>query len=91
MLFCATINQLILSPKSLASRHFSVEMINAVLNKEIGELMDYRQVMKCPKYQKIYARFYIKELGRLAQGIPGVVNGTNTIFFINKTDVPAER
>ena len=66
-------------------------MINAVLNEETGELMKYRQVMKCPKYQKLYAKSYSKELGRLSQEIPGVVNGTNTIFFIDKTDVPAER
>ena len=66
-------------------------MINAVLNEEIGELMEYRQVMKCPKYHKLYATSYSKEQRWLVQGIPGVVNGTNTIFFINKTDVPAER
>ena len=65
-------------------------MLNAVLNEEMGELMEYRQVMKCPKYQKLYAKSYSKELGWLAQGIPGFVNGTNTIFFINKTDVPTE-
>ena len=50
--------------------------------------MEYRQVMKCPKYQKIYAKSYSKELGWITQGIPGVVTGTNTIFFIDKTDVP---
>ena len=53
--------------------------------------MEYRQVMKCPKYQKLYAKSYSKELGRLAQGIPVVVKGTNTIFFINKTGVSVER
>ena len=47
--------------------------------------------MKCPKYQNLYAKSYSKELGRIAQGIPGVVNGTNTTFFINKTDVPAKQ
>ena len=57
----------------------------------MGELMEYRKVMKCPKYRKLYAKSYSKELGRLAQGIPGVVNDTNTIFFINKTDIPAEQ
>ena len=91
MLSCATINQLRLSPKNLASRRFPVEMINAVLNEETGDLMEYRQVMKFPKYQKLYAKSYSKELGRLSQGIPGVVNGTNTIFSIEKNDVPAER
>ena len=91
MLSCATINQLRLSPKSLSSRRFPVEMINSVLNEEMGELMEYWQVMKCPKYQKLYAKSYSKELGRIAQGIPVVVNSTNTIFFINKTTVPAEQ
>ena len=47
--------------------------------------------MKFPKYQKLYAKSYNKELGRLSQRITGVVNGTNTIFFVDKTDVPAER
>ena len=47
--------------------------------------------MKCPKYRKLYAKSYSKELGRLSQGMPGVVNGTNIIFLINKTDVPAEQ
>ena len=64
-------------------------MLNTVLNEEMGELMEYQQVMKCPKYQKLYAKSYSKELGRLSQVIPGVVNGTNIIFFVNKTDVPA--
>ena len=91
MLSCATISQFQLSPRIIASRRFPVDMLNAVLNKEMGELMEYRQVMKCPKYRKLYAKSYSKELGQLAQGIPGVVNGTNTILFINKTDVPAER
>ena len=57
-------------------------MNNAVLNEEMGEPMEYRQVMKCPKYRKLYAK---------TQGIPGVVNGTNTIFFVDKTNVPSER
>ena len=28
-------------------------MLNTVLNEEMGELMEYQQVMKCPKYQKL--------------------------------------
>ena len=90
MLTCATIKQFQVSPIILASGRFPVEMLNAVLNENTGELLEYRQVMKCPKYQKLYAKSYSKELGRLTQGIPGVFNGINTIFFINKINVPAE-
>ena len=60
MLTCATINQFQLSPRSIASRRFPVGMLNAVLNEETGELMEYRQVRKCPKYRKLYAKSYSK-------------------------------
>ena len=47
--------------------------------------------MKNPKYRPLYQNSYFKEIRRLAQGIPGLVEGTNTMFFIDKTDVPANR
>ena len=62
-------------------------MISAVLDEDTGELMEYRGLMKNPKYRKLYAKLYTKELGRLAQGMPGQVEETNTIFFIPKKDV----
>ena len=66
-------------------------MINAVLNEETGELMEYRHIMKNPKYRQLYATSYRKELGRLAQGMTGHAEGTNTVYFIDKTDIPVER
>ena len=47
--------------------------------------------MKNTKYRQLYATSYRKELGRLAQGMPGNAEGTNTIYFIDKTDTPAEK
>ena len=32
-----------------------------------------------------------REIGRLAQVIPGLNNGTNTLFFIDRNEVPADR
>ena len=66
-------------------------MLNAVLNEETGEIMEYQQLMKSPKYRNLYKNSYSKKLELLVQCIPDVVKGTNTIFFINKADVPAER
>ena len=77
--------------RALLNRRFPLEMLNAVLNEETGEIMEYQQIMKSPKYRNLYKKSYSKELGRLAQGIPDVVKVTNTIFFIDKADVPAER
>ena len=91
MLACVDIAQLRLSPAALSGRRFPIEMLNAVLDEDTGELMEYRALMKHPRYRTLYAQSYAKELGRLAQGIPGVVKGTNTIFFVDKSDVPADR
>ena len=66
-------------------------MINTVLNQETGEMMEYRQVMKKPKYRELYEKAYAKEIGRLAQGIPGLADSTETIFFIDKKNVPSDR
>ena len=67
------------------------ELINAVLDKDTGELMEYRRLMKNPRYRTLYRDSYAKELGRLAQGMHGLAEGTNTIFFISKKEIPSDR
>ena len=52
--------------------------------------MEMRHLMKNPKYSKLWRKSYTKELGRLAQGIPGT-KGTNTIVFIKYDDIPLDR
>eukprot|EP00804_Cyclotella_cryptica_P012914 CCRYP_002274-RA/>CCRYP_002274-RA protein AED:0.23 eAED:0.09 QI:0/0/0/1/0/0/2/0/1265 len=74
-----------------ASRMFPTDFLNAVLNENTGELMEYRHLIKDRKYSTTWKKAYGKELGRLAQGIPGLVQGTNTIVFITKDDVPTDR
>ena len=66
-------------------------MINAFLDKDSGELMEYRRLMKNPKYRQLYRDSYTKEIGHLERGMPGLAEGTNTIFFITKKEVPADR
>jgi hypothetical protein len=53
--------------------------------------MEYRHLIKNPKYCTTWKNAYGKELGRLAQGIPGTVQGTNTIVFISPNQVPPNR
>ncbi len=54
MLACAEISQLMLDPQMLACQELPIEMINVVLNENTGELMEYRALIKDPKYQKLY-------------------------------------
>ena len=80
-----------MSPQHLASRRFPSDMLNSVLDTDTGEIMEYWHLTKKPKYCNLYGNSYAKEIGRLAQGMPGQVTGTNTIFFIYKNNVPADR
>ena len=46
--------------------------------------------MKKDKYRDIWSTSLANELGRLAQVILNV-KGTNTIFFISKSEIPKDR
>jgi len=74
-----------------AQRWYPTDVLNAVLNNETGELMEYRHLVSNPKYRDTRKNAHGKELGRLAQGVPGIVQGTNTIVFIHKADVPPDK
>ena len=70
-----------------------------VLNNEIGENLEYRQLRHHTEYQKIWEESYCNELGRLWQSIgtgeKGLkkkrVAGTETFRIIRYEDVPANR
>ena len=64
---------------------------NAVLDEETGELLEYRHLIKHPKKKKDWGFSFGNEIGRLAQGMPGRTEGTNTIFFSRKSDIPKDR
>ena len=70
---------------------FLCNYANAVLDGETGELLEYRHLIQCPKYKDAWSISFGNEIGRLAQGMPGRVEGTNAIFFIPKARVPADR
>ena len=77
--------------EQLAQRKFPKEMLSDVLDKETGELVEYKKLRKNPKYRPLYRNSCAKEIGRLAQGMPGLVEETNTMFFIEETAVPTDR
>ena len=53
--------------------------------------MQYLHLIRNPKYWEVWQHAYGDELGRLAQGIHGRVQGTNTLFFIHKWDLSPDR
>ena len=77
-----------LFPTNYAKLKFAIHIINAVLDGDTGEIMEMRYLMKNPKYRELWGKSYRNELGHLAQGRPGQVEGIETILFIDKQDIP---
>jgi hypothetical protein len=67
------------------------EILSAVLTIGIGTLMEMCHLLVNPKYKELWGKPYTTKLGCLAQGIPGVSNGTNMVVFIRLDNVLIER
>ena len=67
------------------------ELAGTVLDEETGDLLEYHQLIQHPEHQDLWGAQHGKEIGRLAQGLPGIVEGTDTIEFISRKDILADR
>ena len=80
--------------RQAASRQYLLEFLteyaNAVLDLSTGELLEYRHLIQNPKYAREWKLSSGNEIRRLAQGIGDRVKGTNTIFFVNKKELPQD-
>jgi hypothetical protein len=63
---------------------FLCDFAYAVLNNETGDLLEYCHLMKHPKYKDIWTKSFGTEIRRLT-------TTTETIFFIQKEDIPCNR
>ena len=70
---------------------FLADFAGAVLHNERGKILEYRHIIKPPKYKFDWDYYFGNDIGRLAQGTTGRENGTNTIFFIHKGEIPNEQ
>ncbi len=70
----------------------SLERAQTIYDEETNTYLNYRQLMRHPKYKKIWATSSANEFGRRAYGTKdGRVKGTQTIRFIQNEDVPGDR
>jgi hypothetical protein len=63
---------------------FLSDLAYAVLDDETGDLLEYRHLMKHPKYKDVWTKSFGTEIRRLA-------TTTETIAFIKKDDIPNDR
>jgi hypothetical protein len=50
--------------------------------------LNYRQLLRHPKYKDAWSKSAADEFGRFAQGVGNRIKGTNTIHFIQEQDIP---
>lgn len=77
--------------RALASMERRLGSAMKVLDKKSGKMLSYRQLLRHPDHQAEWSTSSANEFGRLAQGVGGRIDGTNTIHFIRLADIPKER
>ena len=83
-----------LTARQCASRNFPMQLLCDLANSGMdanGELLQYCHLMARPEYRVMWVKAYTNKLGRLAQVLPGVVDGTDHLDFIIKNEVPFGR
>ena len=61
---------------------FLCDFAGAVLDAETDDLLEYRQLIKNPKFKTERKHSFGNKIGQLAQGMPGGrAKGTDTFFF----------
>ena len=69
---------------------FETYFAGAIVDEVTGRSLEYRDLIKDPKRAATWQTSLANELGRLSQGIRDI-KGTDTIFFISKSEIPKDR
>jgi hypothetical protein len=85
---CSYITSRTLTPANAAHCLFPIKILNAVLDMNTSDLLEMRHPLVNPKYKELWSKSYTTELLRLAQGIPSISKGINTIVFIAHDEIP---
>ena len=64
------------------------QYINAILNPVTGNMMEYRHLIADPATREVWEKLSANEFGRLMKGLKGGIQGTETMKFIQKHEVP---
>ena len=75
----------------IATEHFRTNHANTMIDTNTGHSLEYSHLM-CGPYKDIWKTSLANYLGRLTQGVgTRMPTGTNTVFFIPLSTVPARR
>jgi hypothetical protein len=69
--------------QAITGTSWMAKMANAVIGED-GRIMEYKHLITDPRTRATWLHSWGNKFGRLAQGMPRRVEGTNTIIFIRK-------
>ena len=69
---------------------YKIYFVGTILDEKTGKLLEYRDLIKQPELRDTWIISLVNKLRRLVQGISDV-KGTNTIFFIKKSEISKHR
>jgi hypothetical protein len=64
---------------------------NPVIDPATGRSLEYRHLIANPTTRATWLKAMANEIGRLAQGVGGRIEGTNTFTFVNISDIPSNK
>jgi hypothetical protein len=63
-------------------------MANAVINQDNGAILEYLHLIQYETTFPVWDKAAENEFGRLAQGVGGIIEGSNTIFLSHVKHCP---
>ena len=89
---CCNSRHLRQTTQKINNLEIEVHQAMALMDEQTGRLLNYKQLMRDPKYKKNWITSSATDYGRLANGVRGrIKNPTNTIRFIRRKDIPRFR
>ena len=68
-----------------------IKMANVITDVDTGVTMEYIQLNKNSKHRPMWIKYFANEIGRLAQGFGGRVEGTHKIFLLPYNNIPENK
>ena len=89
---CINSKQVRQTTRKFKNLEIEVHQVMVVMDEQTGRLLNYKQLMRDPKYKKNWSTSSANEFGRLENGVGGrIKKPTNTIKFIKKKDIRSAR
>ena len=76
--------------RTMTHHNYLTKTANVIIDDDKIKELNYCQLSKHLKHQKIWKKSFANEIGILAQGAGGKLEGTDTMFFIAQDQVPGD-